>query len=81
MLQWAPPLIWLAILGCPLVVWAVFGRRGYKRVLLDQPPPGWQRTAEAFEDPTSGERAVVWSSPDGAERAYVRAMPCRTRNH
>ena len=65
--------VWMLMVGSPLLIWALFRRGGYKRRPLDAPPgPDWRPTGESFVDPTSGQLLEVWQSPDSGERAYVR---------
>ena len=67
-----PLLVWLVAGAGPLIAWLLFRSKGYKRKLLQRPPPNWRLTGEVFEDPTLHVFVEVWSSPDGSERAYVR---------
>jgi hypothetical protein len=58
----------------PVLAWLIWRRPGYKRDLLDRPPPGWVLTGEAFIDPISAEAVRVWVDPVSGDRAYVRAI-------
>jgi hypothetical protein len=69
-----PFLFPFGIFAAILLVWLLFGSRGYKRAPLDAPPGAdWKFTGERFADPTSGIILEVWSRPGDGERAYVRS--------
>jgi hypothetical protein len=43
----------------------------YKPIRADPPGPGWDRTAEKFADPRSGQTVVVYYNARTGERRYV----------
>jgi hypothetical protein len=59
-------LIVLAVVG--LVVASLFVRRHRES---DRPGPGWHRTDEVFNDPSTNRVMRVWLD-DSGERRYVR---------
>lgn len=63
----------LVLLVAPVLIWLAFRTGGYKRRPDKQPAgPSWERTAERFVDPISGEMLEVWYRSRTGERAYVR---------
>lgn len=82
----APGGIWLVIVGLVLIVAAIVERLRYRSesAELSGLPAGpgggepttealdsrFQRTDEAFVDPTSGQRMRVWLDPSSGERRY-----------
>jgi hypothetical protein len=78
--------IWLVVVGLALIVAALVERLRYRSESADLSglpigPGGgepttepmearFQRTDEAFVDPTSGERMRVWLDPESGERRY-----------
>ena len=65
----APPLLVFGLLLAAGLAW----EQRYRRA-AEAPPAaeGWQRTAEVFIDPESGERVRVWTLPATGQRRYVR---------
>ena len=69
------------VAGCPLYPVIVFGgllicgllfeRYVYKPIREEPPGAGWERTAERFADPTSGQGVVVYFNSRTGERRYV----------
>ena len=55
----------LVVVG--FIVASIFVRRHAES---DRPQPGWQATAELFNDPSTGRVMRVWLDPSG-ERHYV----------
>jgi hypothetical protein len=43
----------------------------YKPIRPEPPGSGWERTAEKFADPRSGQKIVVYYNPRTGERRYV----------
>jgi hypothetical protein len=82
----APAGVWLVVVGLVLIVAAVVERLRYRSESADLSglpigpgggePTGeplelrFQRTDEAFVDPTSGHRMRVWLDPASGERRY-----------
>jgi hypothetical protein len=54
-----------------LLLGLLFERYVYKPVRLQPPGPGWDRTAEKFADPRSGQAEVVYYNARTGERRYV----------
>jgi len=63
--------IYLLCLGAAIILGTAFERWRYRNA----PPPGarWERTAERFEDPATGETMEVHYDRASGERRYVRA--------
>jgi hypothetical protein len=61
----------LVVFGALLVFGPLFERYVYKPVRTDAPGPEWQRTAEQFIDPASGQSVIVYFNPRTGERLYV----------
>lgn len=61
----------LIVIGAVILLGTVFERWRYR-----QPPPRagarWERTAERFVDPTTGETLEVYYDPASGERRYLR---------
>ncbi len=54
-----------------LVLSLLFERYVYKPIRRDPPEPGWEKTAERFADPGSGQVVTVYSNRTTGERRYV----------
>jgi fatty acid desaturase len=65
------PAIPLAVFGAILVLALLFERYIYKPIRPEPPGAGWERTAEQFADPHSGQRVTVYFNPRTGERRYV----------
>jgi len=65
------PGIYLICVGAAIVLGTAFERWRYRNA----PPTGarWERTAERFEDPATGETMEVHYDRASGERRYVRA--------
>ncbi|MGB6487014.1 MAG: hypothetical protein WBE91_09050 [Steroidobacteraceae bacterium] len=65
------PGIYLICVGAAIILGTAFERWRYRNV----PPTGarWERTAERFEDPATGETMEVHYDRASGERRYVRA--------
>jgi hypothetical protein len=48
---------------------SLLGRRGHAERAAAE--PGWERTAERFRDPSSGQIMRVWTDPADGSRHYV----------
>jgi hypothetical protein len=66
------PLAPLFVAGAVIVLGMLFERVVYKPVDAARPGPEWQRTAERFVDPASGETLTVFVKPATGERRYVK---------
>jgi len=82
----APAGVWSVVIGLVLVVAAILERLRYRSQAADlsglpigpgggEPTtealePRFQRTMEAFVDPTSGRQMRVWLDPQSGERRY-----------
>lgn len=82
----APAGVWSVVIGLVLIVAAALERLRYRSETADlsglpigpgggEPTseplePRFQRTDEAFVDPTSGEQMRVWLDPQSGERRY-----------
>jgi hypothetical protein len=53
----------------------LFERYVYKPIRAEPPGSGWDRTAEKFADPQSGQNVVVYYNPRTGERRYVAEQP------
>jgi hypothetical protein len=78
--------VWLVVVGLVLIVAAIVERRRYRSEVAERSglpigpgggepadaalEPRFQRTGEAFVDPTSGQRMRVWLDPASGERRY-----------
>jgi hypothetical protein len=60
-----------AIVPAILLVGLLVERYVYKPIRLEPPGPGWDRTAEKFVDPRSGQTVVVYFNARTGERRYV----------
>ena len=60
-----------AIAPAILLLGLLFERYVYKPIRLEPPGPGWDRTAEKFTDPHSGQAVVVYYNVRTGERRYV----------
>ncbi len=60
-----------AAFGALLVLALLIERFIYKPLRLDPPGPGWDRTAERFADPRSGQTVTVYFNPRTGARRYV----------
>jgi hypothetical protein len=65
-----------AVVGVVLLSWFYFDRRYKKRSsasqeMIGHPPPGFEWTAEVFQDPKDGHTYRVYYDPESGERAYV----------
>ena len=60
-----------AVLPLILLLALLFERYVYKPIRSEPPGPGWNRTAEKFVDPRSGQTVVVYYNPRTGERRYV----------
>ena len=65
------PAIPLVAFGAILTLALLFERYVYKPIRPDPPGPGWERTAERFIDPRSGQSVTVYFNPRTGERRYV----------
>jgi uncharacterized iron-regulated membrane protein len=65
------PMIPLVVFGALLVFGLLFERYVYKPIRTHAPGSGWQRTAEQFTDPGSGQSVTVYFNPRTGERRYV----------
>jgi uncharacterized protein YbjQ (UPF0145 family) len=65
-----PVYAWVAIQAALLLI-AVLAERGRYRPRRSAAAPGWQRTAERFQDPTTGRWMVVEDNPRSGERRCV----------
>ena len=65
------PGIYLICVGAAIILGTAFERWRYRNA----PPTGarWERTAERFEDPATGETMEVHYDRASGERRYVRA--------
>jgi hypothetical protein len=79
--------LWLVVIGAAFMIGAVVERIRYRSDAADRSrapagPAGgeprgtrldtrFQRSEEAFTDPTSGQRMRVWIDPSSGERRYV----------
>ncbi|WP_298225034.1 hypothetical protein [Acidocella sp.] len=54
-----------------LILGGTLFERRYHRNLTAPPGPGWERTQEVFQDPSSGELLEVWYNPITGQRRYV----------
>jgi hypothetical protein len=61
----------LIVIGAIILLGTVFERWRYRQA---PPPPGarWERTAERFVDPTTGDTLEVHYDPVSGERRYLR---------
>jgi len=66
----APIFVWLAVQGA-IVLIALFAERGRYRPRSSGAVGGWQRTAERFQDPSTGQWIAVEYNPTTGERRYV----------
>ena len=66
----APLYAWLAIQGA-IVLIALLAERGRYRPRTSGHGSGWQRTAERFQDPSTGRWVGVEYNPVTGERRYV----------
>jgi hypothetical protein len=65
------PGIYLVCVGAAIVLGTAFERWRYRNA---QPAAArWERTAERFEDPATGETMEVHYDPASGERRYVRS--------
>jgi hypothetical protein len=60
-----------AVAPCILLFGLLCERYLYKPIRPDPPGPGWDRTAEKFADPRSGQIVVVYYNARTGERRYV----------
>lgn len=60
-----------AIAPAILLLGLLFERYIYKPIRREPPGPGWERTAEKFVDPRSGQTVVVYYNARTGERHYV----------
>lgn len=67
-----PIYVWVAVQASILLI-AVLAERGRYRPPSSGVEQGWQRTAERFQDPTTGRWTVVEYNPRTGERRYVPA--------
>lgn len=67
----APLYVWVAIQGA-IVLIALLAERGRYRPRTSATGSGWQRTAERFQDPSTGGWIVVEYNPKTGERRYVK---------
>lgn len=60
----------LILIGAVILLGTAFERWRYRKA----PPAGarWQRTAERFVDPTTGDTMEVYYDPASGERRYLR---------
>lgn len=58
--------------GVCLLVGTLYERIRYKPLAGRAPGPGWERTAERFVDPQSGQPVTVYADPATGERRYVQ---------
>jgi hypothetical protein len=63
--------VWVALQAAFLLV-LLLGERGRYRPPLSGASDGWQRTAERFQDPTTGQWVVVEYNPRTGERRYIQ---------
>ncbi len=61
---------WIAVQALILLV-AVLAERGRYRPRTADADRNWQRTAERFQDPSTGQWVVVEYNPRTGERRYV----------
>lgn len=67
------PGLWL---GVGLIALSFVLERRYRRSPRDSSPgPGWEPTAEVFQDGDSGLWMRVWYQPRTGERRYVPTQP------
>ena len=59
-----------ALLGVLILVGTIF-EKSYKRNSPPEPGGEWERSAERFRDPASGEEIEVWTNRQTGERRYV----------
>jgi hypothetical protein len=61
----------LIVIGGIILLGTLFERWRYRQA---PPPPGarWERTAERFVDPTTGDTLEVYYDPASGERRYLR---------
>lgn len=60
-----------AIVTVILLLGLLFERYVYKPIRREPPGPGWDKTAEKFADPKSGQTVVVYYNARTGERRYV----------
>jgi hypothetical protein len=60
-----------AIAPALLLLGLLLERYIYKPIRLEPPGPGWDRTAEKFADPRTGQTVIVYYNPRTGERRYV----------
>jgi hypothetical protein len=60
-----------AALPAILLLGLLFERYVYKPIRNEPPGLGWDRTAERFADPRSGQIVAVYYNPQTGERRYV----------
>jgi hypothetical protein len=65
------PTLPFAIAPALLLLGLLFERYVYKPTRLEPPGPGWDRTAEKFADPRTGQTVIVYYNPRTGERRYV----------
>ncbi len=65
------PAVPMAVFGAVLTLALVLERYVYKPIRPQPPGPGWDRTAEQFIDPGSGQSVTVYFNPRTGERRYV----------
>ena len=68
---WHPQMIPAGLLGFLMLAGLMFERYVYKPVGTAQPGLDWERTAERFVDPGTGQTVTVWYHPGRGERRYV----------
>jgi hypothetical protein len=66
-----PMYVWVAVQAALLLV-LVLGERGRYRPPASDAAGGWQRTAERFQDPTTGQWVVVEYNSRTGQRRYVQ---------
>ncbi len=64
--------LWGALQLAIVLAGFVFERSRYKPIETAA-PPGFERTAERFVDPSSGQAVEVWFDPRTGERRYIGA--------
>lgn len=67
----AGPESWgMLLFGLLTLAGTLFERR-YNRNHFSLPEADWERTAESFIDPSSGEHVEVWFNPHNGKRRYI----------
>ena len=61
-----------AFLGSLMLLGTLFERAAYRHADSKPPGPGWQRTADRFRDPGTGQVIVAWLNDATGQRSYMR---------